>query len=104
MTQETFVRAIALEFDKAVPAQSAWVKNLDDLEYELAVADATIHSNLYVTWQGNAAVEFFAQYEPIYRNLSIQIQRLKDMAKIFGDEIFKLEEVSETLYPPTTVF
>lgn len=104
MPQESFVRVIAMDFEKTVAPQSDWVKILEDVEYKLTSANATIHSNLYVNWQGNAAVEFFAAYDPIYKNLYGQIQRLKEMAKIFGEEIYKFEEMSEVLYPPTTVF
>jgi uncharacterized protein YukE len=104
MPEEKFTRVIAMDFDLVDPAQTTWEKDLEDMEYKLATANATIHSNLKVTWQGNAAVEFYVAYDPIYQNLMAQIQRLKEMAKIFREEINDFGYMEEKLYPPTTVF
>jgi hypothetical protein len=104
MPEEKFVRVIAMDLDQVEVAQTTWEKDLGDMEFKLAVANATIQSNLKVTWQGNAAVEFYAAYDPIFQSMLAQIQTLKDMAKIFREEINDFGYMEQKLYPPTTVF
>ena len=99
MPQETFTHTIAMNFETTSLAQSTWAKNLEDIKLKLATANATIQSNLRVTWQGNAATEFFAVYEPMYRNLSNQIQRMEDMAKTFQNEILDFDYMERNLHP-----
>jgi uncharacterized protein YukE len=99
MPQETFTHTIAMDFDVTTLAQSTWWKNLEEIKLKLAIANATIQSNLRVTWQGNAATEFFAVYEPMYRNLSNQIQRMEDMAKKFQTEILDFDYMDRNLHP-----
>jgi uncharacterized protein YukE len=104
MPEEKFTRVIAMDFDQVNLAQTTWQKDLEDMELILATANATIQSNLKVTWQGNAAVEFFVAYDPIFQNMLAQINRMKEMAKIFREQIDDFGYMEEKLYPPTTVF
>ena len=104
MPEEKFTRVIAMDFDQVNLAQTTWQKDLEDMELTLATANATIQSNLQVTWQGNAAVEFFVAYDPIFQNILAQINRMKEMAKIFREQIDDFGYMEEKLYPPTTVF
>jgi uncharacterized protein YukE len=104
MPEEKFTRVIAMDFDQVNLAQTTWATDLEEMELLLATANATIQSNLRVTWQGNAAVEFFVAYQPIFQNLLDQITRMKEMAKIFREQIDDFGYMEEKLYPPTTVF
>jgi uncharacterized protein YukE len=80
MPEEKFTRVIAMDFDQVNLAQTTWQKDLEDMELILATANATIQSNLKVTWQGNAAVEFFVAYDPIFQNMLAQINRMKEIS------------------------
>jgi hypothetical protein len=104
MPEEKFTRVIAMDFDQVNLAQTTWAKDLEEMELLLATANATIQSNLRVTWQGNAAVEFFVAYAPIFQSLMAQLQRMKEMAKIFREQIDDFGYMEQKLYPPTTVF
>jgi hypothetical protein len=104
MPEEKFTRVIAMDFDQANLAQTTWKKDLEEMELKLATANATIHSNLKVTWQGNAAVEFFVAYDPMYLNLMAQIRQMKEMAEIFREQIDDFGYMEEKLHPSTTVY
>jgi uncharacterized protein YukE len=84
---ETFSRQIVMDFPTINEKLKAWITNIDTMEQALIDADLAVHTDLRFTWQGNDAMEFFAAYDPMYRNLTAQLAKLREMAKLLRVEI-----------------
>jgi uncharacterized protein YukE len=84
---ETFSRQIVMDFPTINEKLKAWITNIDTMEQALIDADLAVHTDLRFSWQGNDAMEFFAAYDPMYRNLTAQLAKLREMAKLLRVEI-----------------
>jgi uncharacterized protein YukE len=84
---ESFSHKIAMDFTIINENLEKWKTNLDQMETALIDADLVVHSDLRFSWQGNDASEFFAAYDPMYKSLIGQLEKLREMAKLLRDEI-----------------
>ena len=84
---ETFSKIITMDFPVMNANLTAWMTNVDLMEEALIAADLAVHTDLRFSWQGNAALEFFAAYDPMYKNLTAQLAKIRAMAKLLREEI-----------------
>jgi uncharacterized protein YukE len=84
---EEFSRQIVMDFPIINDNLANWITYIDQMEQALIDADLVVHIDLRFSWQGNDAMEFFAAYDPMYKNLTAQLARLREMAKLLRVEI-----------------
>jgi uncharacterized protein YukE len=84
---ETFVRAIAMDFEQVNQAYDTWIKNLEEINLKFNSAHGLIIDELFRNWQGHAAFEFLAAYKPIHDALSSHLDRFTEMAAVFRAQI-----------------
>jgi uncharacterized protein YukE len=100
MESESFVRTIAMDFEQANQAYNTWVKNLLAINQKFGLAHGYVIGELAHNWEGQAALEFLAAYNPIHDTLSAQLEQFMEMARVFRRQIDEFETMQSQLAGP----
>jgi hypothetical protein len=102
METTTFTHEIRMDFQFTHDTEDLFDAKIAMIRNSLILTHATLMGNLYPTWQGEDANEFFSLYGPVYNSMIHTLDQMEAMRARFNLEIKDWEDMSAKLEPPSS--